>query len=275
MHTNGNVALTALAVALCRAHESDRPDALFNDWLAQPLVDAFGPELQELFDFGEATTAALYANIAGRTAYFDEAIGAALSDADQVVLLGAGLDTRFERHPAADAAHWWEVDTTELLDIKDPFLAQHVAAALERRTSVRADLAGDWPSALAAAGHRSDKPTIWLIEGVFSYLTPAQNDVLVDTVTQLSPAGSTLAATHWGPGKALDQYGRALQAATEQHGVAFQSWIQDPVSWLDGFGWGAHPTTLATQARRFGRSTESVEEPGREVGWLITAGRRG
>lgn len=275
MELNGNVAITALAVALCRDHETQRVDRLFSDELAAPLVDAFGPGLRELFTFdNDSTLVELHANIAGRTAFFDEHAVAALKSCAQVVVLGAGLDSRFHRLLGAEHAHWYELDSAELLEVKDAALAELAGPSMSRRSSVPADLTGDWSAALAAAGHRTDLPTLWIVEGVFSYLTAAENDRLVSAVSEASAPGSMLLATHWGPGKHHDDYGQSLDGKAREHGVGFQSSISDPSAWLGGFGWGrVEATTLRAQAFRFDRSDEPAEPAGQEVGWLLAASK--
>ena len=271
MEIYGNVAVTALAVAMCRAHESSRPDALFRDALAEPLVDAFGPGLKEHFSLSDTTLAELYANIAGRTAFFDTELERHLVSISQVVTLGAGLDTRFHRLGTIPDVHWWEVDQPELLSVKDRTLATLAPETESVRTSVPADLRSGWQTELTCAGYDPHLPTAFIVEGVFSYLSSEQNDALVAAITELSSPRSLLLATHWGPGKQDAAYGKALQEATDQHGVGFQSAVTDPVAWLSHYGWTATPTTLIAQARHFGRTELEPEAPGSEIGWLISA----
>jgi imidazolonepropionase-like amidohydrolase len=69
------------------------------------------------------------------------------------------------------------------------------------------------PETLEADGFTEQKPTIWLLEGLLAYLTPADVESLLDQLTALSAPGSELLG---------DLVGRSLLASP---------WMR---SWLDG-----------------------------------------
>jgi methyltransferase (TIGR00027 family) len=109
--------------------------------------------------------------------------------ATQVVILGAGLDGRAWRLEMPGAT-FFEVD--------------HPASQQEKRDRA-ANLTGTPPSyvpvdfghdvltdALAAAGHRADRPTTWVWEGVVPYLTREEVAATVAAVAARSAPGSRL-----------------------------------------------------------------------------------
>jgi methyltransferase (TIGR00027 family) len=130
-----------------------------------------------------------------RTRFFDDIIGETLANGvDQVVMLGAGLDTRPFRLNIPPAVTWWEADRAELLDEKEAALATMGAEARCARVGVPVDLAVDRVTPLQDAGLRPDKRTLWVAEGLLFYLTPEQVDGLLRAAAAASAPGSVIAA---------------------------------------------------------------------------------
>jgi methyltransferase (TIGR00027 family) len=103
-----------------------------------------------------------------RTTFFDAALTRHLSDIEQLVILGAGFDTRSYRMPKAISC--FEVDTPKTQQTKLQLLKK---ADLDttRVTFVPADfLTEDWLEKLVHAGFDPHKPTFFLWEGVTMYL---------------------------------------------------------------------------------------------------------
>jgi methyltransferase (TIGR00027 family) len=103
---------TARLVAMYRALESDRPDALFQDPLAQILAGGQGRMLAAVMGEQQSVNA-----IAVRTRVIDDLIQRAIATQkiDTVLNLAAGLDTRPYRLPLPSQLQWIEVDFPELL----------------------------------------------------------------------------------------------------------------------------------------------------------------
>src|SRR5581483_8775445 len=101
-----------------------------------------------------------------RVRWFDDLVAATTAGGvRQVVLLGAGLDTRPYRLDLPADLDWYELDRAKVFAAKDPVLAG--AAPRCRRHTVTADLAGDWSTPLRAAGLDDRRETLWLAEGLF------------------------------------------------------------------------------------------------------------
>ena len=102
-----NISDTAAWVALYRAMESDRPDAVFRDPYARHLAGTRGQQIME-----KMSVAKKYAwSYVARTYVLDTYIAQeVVAGADMVINLAAGLDTRPYRMQLPASLQWIEVD---------------------------------------------------------------------------------------------------------------------------------------------------------------------
>ena len=185
------VANTAAWIAAVRARESERADRLFADPFAAALA---GPEGVAMMRRSEAATGRENPVIPVRVRWFDDAIRAAVADGiGQVVLLGAGLDTRAYRLDLPAGLHWFEVDRRDVLRSKRTALAAHLPRC--RVTTVPTDLEGAGVGAeLVGAGLDRDRPVLWVAEGLFFYLSATSTvELLTTAATTGAPGGRFLA----------------------------------------------------------------------------------
>lgn len=207
-----SVGVTATMVAAARAMATRAEDPLINDPFAEPLVRAVGVDLLTRLATGETTVADLDSdpqrpfsgggdmvadmsgNMAVRTKFFDEFFtDATRAGIGQAVILASGLDARAYRLSWPANTVVFEIDQPEVIEFKARTLAELGAAPTAERRTVSVDLRDDWPAALRAAGFDPGRPTAWSAEGLLGYLPPEAQDRLLDTVTELSAAGSRLA----------------------------------------------------------------------------------
>jgi methyltransferase (TIGR00027 family) len=163
-----------------------------------------------------------------RTRLIDDAVRAfTAAGGRQVVVLGAGYDTRAIRLP--------ELATSQVFEIDHPATQDHKLAVLAklRVSSPAHTLAWDFETrpmdeltdALAELGHDPALPTLTLWEGVTMYLTEGAIDASLDAITSWSAPGSELVMTYLAssasrpPSLAL----RALKAAVKQLGEPFKT----------------------------------------------------
>lgn len=241
---------SAKSIAALRALESEREDP-------PPLfVDPFAAALA-----GEETLARVRARgdgdkgrIAIRTRFFDDAVLAALArlSTAQVVLLGAGLDTRAwrlsppEGTPKARAV--FELDVPEVLNRKTRVLAETASVSgsppltlAERRVAVHANFARPgWLRALRDAGHDPSVPTIWILEGLLYYLSPDVVDRVLRGAASASAAGSALAASVVNRAS----WARATRRGGKGAKATWASWMDDPDESFGAAGW---TTTIVAQ----------------------------
>jgi methyltransferase (TIGR00027 family) len=133
-----HVSDTARWVAMYRALESQRPDALFRDTYAERLAGARGREILEKMPRGLRQSAW---PMVIRTKLIDDLIlEAVAAGADRVLNLAAGLDTRPYRLVSLPASlRWIEADLPGIVDEKERALARETARC--RLTRDRVDLA--------------------------------------------------------------------------------------------------------------------------------------
>jgi len=181
-----HVSDTARWVALYRAMESERPDALFHDPYARRLAGARGEQILASMPKGRTWAWAMIV----RTAVMDELIlGAIARDGVETVLnLAAGLDTRPYRLPLAPSLRWVEVDFPDVIAYKQEQLAgERPACALEQ---VGVDLTDPARRrALFAQIGGAARQVLVVSEGLLIYLTGEQVGALAGDLAAQSSFG--------------------------------------------------------------------------------------
>nr|AVR52587.1 SAM-dependent methyltransferase [Streptomyces sp. FXJ1.235] len=273
------VGLTALCTASERGAENRRPDRLFEDPIARVLTEVISgsPRASGLPGGRPPGDRALVRDVVAlRTRFFDDELRAASARCRQVVLLGSGLDARAYRLDWARDTVVYELDRCDVLRFKHAMVARAGRQARCARVEVGADLRGDWPGALRAAGFNPWRPTVWGAEELLPYLSRAENDRVLSGITAMSAAGSRLVADHFGG--AL-QGSVSFSAMTEVRcavGAAWRSTLEVPEGWLAPHGWTCGPTDPTELAHRSGRRLPDLFSPRAEGGgrlWLMSAVR--
>jgi methyltransferase (TIGR00027 family) len=162
-----NVSDTARWVAVYRAMETARPDAIFRDPYAARLAGEKGEAIVDTMKRGRQMAWAMIV----RTAVFDEIIGAQIrAGVDQVVNLAAGLDARPWRMKLPPELRWVDVDLPGILDYKLETMRDEKPVC--RYEAVRADLRepATRKGLFARLGAQSRR-TLVVTEGLLIYLT--------------------------------------------------------------------------------------------------------
>jgi len=123
-----------------------------------------------------------------RTHIIDRQLEVALSSIDQIVVLGAGFDSKIYRISTGNSqVRMFEVDTNRTQPIKKKMLAaSHLDVA--NVSFVEIDFnTDDWFSSLKARGFEQEKRTFFVWEGVTYYLPPAVVDA---TLSKIASCGS-------------------------------------------------------------------------------------
>jgi methyltransferase (TIGR00027 family) len=167
----GKPSNTAMFVAAYRGRASAASAPLFKDPWAASLGGEEGLRLAEAYDRIHPA-AELY--FAVRTAYLDaqiERLARPSGEAAQVVILGAGLDTRPARL-AAPGRRYFEVDHPNTQAEKLRRLAALPGYPVDAATFVGCDFErDDFLDKLVASGFQASEPALFLWEGVVYYLT--------------------------------------------------------------------------------------------------------
>ena len=174
-----NISDTARWVAVYRARETDRPDAIFRDPLARRLAGERGEQIANSMPLGRDNDWSMVT----RTYLIDQFVADQVRQGvDMVVNLAAGLDSRPYRMQLPSSLHWIEVDLPEILDYKEGILrAEKPVCALER---FRLDLSNvnARRELFQQLGSRAKKAVI-ITEGLIIYLTADEVSALAQDLT--------------------------------------------------------------------------------------------
>jgi methyltransferase (TIGR00027 family) len=162
-----NISDTALWVAVYRARETERQDALFRDPFARKLAGERGEQIAKDLLAGQRYEWPYTA----RTVRFDQIVTEQIKQgADMVINLAAGLDTRPYRMELPPSLQWIEVDFPAMIDYKEQVLAgEKPRCTLDR---VRLDLSDvNARRALFQRLGSNARKVLVLTEGLLVYLT--------------------------------------------------------------------------------------------------------
>jgi methyltransferase (TIGR00027 family) len=187
-------------MALFRALESLHPASsrLFHDpfaasflrgprrWLYRTARFELGRRLVErLLD--RAAPGARAAGIA-RTKWIDDEVTGALEAATQLVLLGAGFDTRAFRLPRAAGATTFELDHPETSLAKQAAVKKATGSLPEQVRFISIDFnRQSVAEVLTRAGFDKKRPACFVWEGVTNYLTAEAVDSVLREIQQTAP----------------------------------------------------------------------------------------
>jgi len=239
-----NISDTARWVAVYRAMESERPDALFHDPYARRLAGERGEQIVRTLKHGRSAAWSMIV----RTAVFDEIILRLVREQGvrTVLNLAAGLDARPYRLPLPGSLRWVEVDLPEILAYKEEVLAgEHPVCAVERVRLDLADRAARRELFARVAG--GGGPVLAVTEGLLIYLPAPEVEGLATDLAAVpgfrwwltdivSPTILRYLKKGWT--KELDAAQASFQFAPEQGGDWFRPFGWKPVElrsfWLEG-----------------------------------------
>lgn len=261
---------TSTWTAAVRALESKRDDRLFNDPWAEILAGEIGAEWMS------KRTPESVVPIVLRTRYFDDFLFriALEHGIRQIVLVGAGLDTRAYRLKWPERTVVFEIDQPAVLERKQHVLTQIGVHPTCERCTVGVDLASNWKDALTDAGFNVRRPTGWLIEGLMFYLPNDVGQRLLEVVTELSSPGSWLGFDTVNSITLTSPYTSKWVAMQASLGAPWIGTMDDPVGVLAEFGWQAHLTQAGQPEANHGRwllPVMPVNMPNMPHNWLVTA----
>jgi methyltransferase (TIGR00027 family) len=123
-----------------------------------------------------------------RTRYIDDTLVTKLNiGLDQVVILGAGFDTRAYRLPGIEKTRVFEVDLTGTMELKVKRLSKVLGSVPDHVTLVRIDFdREEIENLLIKQGYQPDKRTFFIWEGVTQYLSA---EAVRNTLTFIAESG--------------------------------------------------------------------------------------
>lgn len=203
---------TALGTAAVRAIESERPAdvRICYDPFARNFTSALSYHLIKLFfRYGERRTQGALTFIACRQRYIDDCLSGALATSvSQVVILGAGFDSRAYRNDMGPA-RVFEVDHPASQGRKIQKLRTILEKLPAHVTYVPVDFDRETLDKLLDFGFDTRGRTFFLWEGVTQYLTRAAVDLTLNWIR-----------THAAPGSAVVfDYQHACEASRSRLGI--------------------------------------------------------
>jgi methyltransferase (TIGR00027 family) len=242
MDTTSSASKTALMVCAYRARASRWEKPLFVDPYAEALAGADGHEIAKLLD---ARFPPMELWLALRVAYLDRLVGLAVDQLSvrQVVILGAGYDTRAARLPRAGVT-FFEVDHPATQASKRERLAKLAGYPVDNARYVTCNFEREDPiDRLVASGFSATEPALVIWEGVVPYLTEAAVRATASRLaTGLDPrslvafdfAGKKLAS-----GQGLDDKDQATRSYVGELGEPIRYGSDDmlPLLYECGFRW--------------------------------------
>lgn len=233
---------TAFGAGTMKAIEQhvDADLRLFDDPLAERLLTGAPAVLVRVAPLRRLLIAAMgrvAPGVAGgmvcRTRAIDDATARALPGVRQVVIIGAGLDTRPYRLAGLDSLPIWELDLPEVQAAKREAIDRVLGATPANVRYVPVDLETQ-PIAkvLADAGFDATQPALFIWEGVCMYLPRPAVDEILGFAGSL-PGGSRLVFTYL-PEWVLTSPKYARLARRMQWKTAFPQ--ESLAGMLDGYG---------------------------------------
>ncbi len=134
-----------------------------------------------------------------RTTFYDAALARHLPGINQLVILGAGMDTRVHRLSPEDHVRCFEIDQPETQAFKLKMM-ETAGLPTNQATYVAADFqAEDWFEKLAEAGFDSAGTTFFLWEAVTMYLDRAAVESTLQRIARTAP-GSVISFDYFDAG---------------------------------------------------------------------------
>jgi methyltransferase (TIGR00027 family) len=273
-----NISDTAMWVAVYRARESERPDAVFRDPYARRLAGERGEQIATSLKFSEKNAWSFIA----RTWIIDRLILEQVAEGvDLVVNLAAGLDARPYRLPLPASLRWVEVDLAPLITYKETVLrGERPVCQLERVALDLADRAGR--ARLFTRIGATAQRTLVIAEGLLIYLTAddvgalardlaAQPSFVRWIIDLTSPALLTMLQQNMA---ALAQSGSPLKFAPAEGQAFFEPFGWRPLSVHSLFHNAARLRRLPLWLRLLARVFPSeIPNPKRPWGGIVLLGK--
>ncbi|MFI5185222.1 MAG: class I SAM-dependent methyltransferase [Chitinophagales bacterium] len=162
-----NISDTAKWVAIFRAEESERADAVFHDPFARRLAGEKGEQIANAVEFSKKNSWSFVA----RTFLFDEFILKHIKQGyDMIINLAAGLDARPYRMELPSSLRWIEVDLPGIIIEKEKILTDEKPNCELRRIQLDLSNVKARLELFQKLNNEADKALI-VSEGLMIYLT--------------------------------------------------------------------------------------------------------
>lgn len=222
---------TAMAVAFFRLQESQKPEGerICYDPYAIHFADpgilewlANNPEkAKAMQEQGERLFPGLQNSNIARVRFFDDFVKNSLDKGlEQLVILGAGYDTRAYRIEGLKKIKTFEVDRPETQAFKIEKIRKIFSSLPDHVVYTPADLAtNDFGKKLLEMGYSRSLKTLFLMEGLLMYLSPETVDEILSFIVRNSSRGCCILFDYYLESETDDIYerGKRLMKASEEN----------------------------------------------------------
>ncbi|MFW9978256.1 MAG: class I SAM-dependent methyltransferase [Candidatus Thorarchaeota archaeon] len=201
-----SIPFTARLMAYYRVQESKRPDAIIVDRYAELLVGDLGDYIEQHKRIAGTGDYAIV-----RSSYIESQLLDPWCfgyDQSQIVILGAGFDTRAYRIESL------KQNSHSIYEIDFPIINRHKERILKgfkplcQLVRIAADVSNkDWTITLIESGFNPNIPTFWILEGLVYYLQKKDASQLFRQLSDLSTESSEMFADVCVPAIADIQFG--------------------------------------------------------------------
>ena len=244
-----NVSDTARWVAVYRAMETARPDAIFRDPYAERLAGERGRTIVAEMKSGKQMAWAMIV----RTAVMDELIMSRVKEGgvDTVLNLAAGLDARAWRLPLPASLRWVDVDLPAMTEFKASHMRDERPVC--RYEAIGADLTDTRvrDALFSQIGGASQRMLV-ITEGLLIYLSP-------DEVQSLARAIHSMRSARWwicdvASPMLLEWSRKSWGKSLEKGNAPFKFGPEDSVAFFAELGWReVEYHSMMEEARRLRR----------------------
>ncbi len=250
--------LVALLDAANRALETDAKNALYCDPLARPLAGEVGIALHNATRTmtWPPNTQGAAPELSILTRYFDDALSDAVHRLSlrQVLILGAGTDTRAFRLQWPAGVRLFELDHEAILAPKEEALRKLRAQSTCDRRTVVADLRHSWRSKLVATGFDERRPAAVLLIGRLAFLDRPTVERVFRALRTICAPGSWIGLDFVSARSLKSTFLRPLLQKRAEFGYPpWQFGVNDPEGFLAERGWSSTCVVFGAPEASYGR----------------------
>lgn len=191
--------VTAEGIAVLRAMESEKPPGErvcydpYAKYFPSPALGWVARFFTQI-GYAERRGPGVHGFLVARTRYIDDDVQRGIEDGiEQLVILGAGFDSRAYRLPLQERVRVFEVDHPATQQVKKAKLTKIFGALPSHVVYVPVDFETEsLEKRLAECGYDPRRKTLFVCEGLVYYLTPEAVDSTLAFVANHSGAGSRI-----------------------------------------------------------------------------------
>jgi methyltransferase (TIGR00027 family) len=193
-----NTSKTAETVAVVRMTESKKPenericyDPYAIRFISQDVLDFAEKNPEEYRAFvarNESLVPGASNSLVARVRYFDDVVKSCINNGlEQLVIVGAGYDTRAYRIEGMDKIHVFEIDHLSTQKIKINNIKQIFDSQPNHVTYIPLNLEiDDFGKKLLETEYDSSKKTLFIMEGLLMYISPETVDKILSFIVHSS-----------------------------------------------------------------------------------------